>query len=112
MKILEKIENWVIYAIYGVFILTLLNTCNSCGTKREITRLKKEVDSLRYSTYSKKELDLKMEINGLKTSKRTLYDWNSIVRTVVRPDDRMNEYDKEILKLEKELNKLKNKNNE
>ena len=48
-----------------------------------------------------------MEIEGLRISKRTLYDWNSIVRTVVRTDDRMNSYDNEIKKLEKKLNEIK-----
>ena len=43
-----------------------------------------------------------IEIGGLKTSKRTLYDWNAVIRTTVRPDDRMNEYDQEIKKLEKQ----------
>ena len=47
--------------------------------------------------------DLKkmIEIEGLKTSKRTLYDWNAVVRSAIRPDDRMNEYDAEIQKIEK-----------
>jgi hypothetical protein len=47
--------------------------------------------------------DLKkmIEIEGLKASKRTLYDWNAVVRTSVRPDDRMNEYDAQIEKIQK-----------
>jgi hypothetical protein len=42
-----------------------------------------------------------IEIEGLKASKRTLYDWNAVVRTAVRPDDRMNEYDAQIEKIQK-----------
>ena len=38
-----------------------------------------------------------------------LYDNNVIVRTTKRPDDRMNEYDQEIEKLEKELQNLNGK---
>ena len=46
--------------------------------------------------------DLKkmIEIEGLKASKRTLYDWNAVIRTTVRPDDRMNQYDSEIEKIQ------------
>ena len=43
-----------------------------------------------------------MEIEGLKTSKRTLYDWNTVIRTTARPDDIMNSYDEQITALEKE----------
>ena len=48
-----------------------------------------------------KEIEKALKIEGLKISKRTLYDWNAIVRTVTRPDDRMNWYDIEIDKIEK-----------
>jgi len=48
-------------------------------------------------------MDTKLEIHGLETSKRMLYDNNVIVRTSVRPDDRMNEYDQQIKALEKKL---------
>jgi hypothetical protein len=42
-----------------------------------------------------------IEIEGLRASKRTLYDWNAVVRTAVRPDDRMHEYDAQIEKIQK-----------
>jgi hypothetical protein len=47
------------------------------------------------------EINRMIQIEGLKSSKRVLYDWNSVVRTAVRPDDRMNQYDKDIQLLEK-----------
>lgn len=72
--------------------------------RKEIVVLQNEIDSLRTSVYSKDELNIRMEIQGLKTSKRTLYDWNSVIRTTVRPDDAMNAYDSQIEALEKELN--------
>ncbi len=117
-KILDNLNNGLnnglIYVLYIICILTVLDACNGCNIKKELTRTKKEIvklqneiDSLKHSTYNKKELDIRMEIEGLRISKGTLYDWNSIVRTVVRPDDRMNSYDNEIKKLEKKLNEIK-----
>jgi len=102
-----------------IFIaLSLLNTCNSCNTNRiakqnqtTIHKLDSSInvlDSTIYSDfYNKQELNLRMEIFGLKTSKRMLYDNNAIIRTVVRPDDQMNEYDILIEDLQKELDGIK-----
>ena len=59
-------------------------------------KLEKRIDTLENSVATKKDL----QIEGLRSSKRTLYDWNSVVRTTVRPDDRMNQYDQEIKELE------------
>jgi hypothetical protein len=80
----------------GLGFLLLLNTCTSCSTGKHVIKLEKKIDSLETTIATKKDL----EIEGLRASKRTLYDWNAVVRTAVRPDDRMNEYDREIQKLE------------
>lgn len=92
-----KKENIKMMAIGGgLGFLLLLNTCTSCSTNKKVTKLEKRIDSLENTVATKRDL----EIEGLKASKRTLYDWNAVVRTAVRPDDRMNEYDREIQKLE------------
>ena len=92
-----KKENIRMMAIGGgLGFLLLLNTCTSCSTNKKVTKLEKRIDSLENTVATKRDL----EIEGLKASKRTLYDWNAVVRTAVRPDDRMNEYDREIQKLE------------
>ena len=99
-------------------ILSLINTCNSCKSNRlsqknqtETHKLDSSVrhlDSIIYSDfYNKKELNLRMEIDGLRISKRMLYDNNAIVRQITRPDDQMNLYDKMIEKLQKELDGIK-----
>ena len=49
------------------------------------------------------EVNILLEIKGLETSKRMLYDQNAIVRTTIRPDDRMNEYDQKIKALREKL---------
>ena len=53
--------------------------------------------------YTKDELDTRISIEGYEISKRMLYDQNTIVRTTVRPDDRMNEYDGKIKELREKL---------
>jgi uncharacterized protein YdcH (DUF465 family) len=61
-----------------------------------VDKLNKEIQQVA----TKAEIDSAMQIEGLRTSKRMLYDNNAIIRTTVRPDDRMNEYDAEIKKLQ------------
>ena len=85
----------IIYA-GALMVLLLLNMCTTCSTSKHVIKLEKKIDSLEMSVASKKDL----QIEGLRSSKRTLYDWNSVVRTTVRPDDRMNQYDQEIKDLE------------
>jgi len=115
-KIQLFLSKWLLIPIYVIAIIGLLGYFRGCSVSKENVRLRKEVthqameiDSLgsivNDQFYSKEELDIRMEINGLETSKRTLYDWNTIVRTTVRPDDRMNEYDQEIKALREKLNK-------
>lgn len=96
--------------LIACLLMMFLSTCNSCSSKSEMTRVKKELvktqeklDSLNSNIFTKSELSIKLEIEGLKTSKRMLYDQNAIVRTTVRPDDRMNEYDTQIKELEKTI---------
>ena len=83
----------------SMFFLVLVGNCNNSRNRKEITDLQKEVDSLRVEI-SNHPTRTELSIEGLKTSKRTLYDWNAVVRTSVRPDDRMNQYDEEIKNLE------------
>jgi hypothetical protein len=108
-----KLESWVIYPIYIIMILSFFGSLRSCSTsaenkklRKELTEVKIELDSI-YSAldniYSKDELDIRMEIDGLKTSKRTLYFENAVVRNVVRPDDIIQQFDDKIDALEKKL---------
>ncbi len=94
---MKKIQEnyWLI--LLGLFVLLFFK---QCGISRDQDKIVKEIKTLNArvdSLATKKD----MEVEGLKTSKRILYDWNSIVRTAVRPDDRMNEYDREIEKIQK-----------
>lgn len=114
MNIAEKLNKFVVYAIYALVFLTMVNGCNSCSTQKDNQKLRKEVDSLnttvqslKAKSYDKQQLDIRIAIEGYEISKRMLYDQNAIVRTTVRPDDRMNEYDKKIKELQEKLGSSK-----
>lgn len=94
---MKKIKEnyWAI--LLGMFFLLFLKQCGISRDQEKIVKELKTITLKMDSLSTKKDI----EIQGLKTSKRILYDWNSVVRTAVRPDDRMNEYDREIEKIQK-----------
>jgi hypothetical protein len=67
-------------------LILLLQFCNNKSVKKQLNS-------------SGIDLKRQMKIEGLETSKRMLYDQNAIVRTAIRPDDKMHQYDEEIKKL-------------
>jgi hypothetical protein len=106
----DKLNKYVVYAIYVLAVMSMVNGCNSCNTSKEVSKIRKEVDTLDVSLnkfkqeiYTKEESDVRMSIEGYEISKRMLYDQNAIVRTVMRPDDRMAEYDLKIKELREKL---------
>lgn len=86
-----------------VLALLVLLFVQQCSTSRKVSGLEKQTKVMNTRIDSVYTSDLKkmIEIEGLKASKRTLYDWNAVVRTAIRPDDRMNQYDAEIEKIQK-----------
>lgn len=83
------------YGNMMLVVLVIFLAFKSCGLSSTLTSTKKEIKALDSS------LRREIKIEGLRTSKRMLYDNNAIIRTTIRPDDRMNEYDQEIQKLAK-----------
>lgn len=109
-KIDELANKYVVYTLYLLLLFSFMATVRSCGTNREVSKLKKEVStlnakiqSLDSNIYTKEEINIRMSIEGYEISKRMLYDQNSVVRTVIRPDDRMNEYDQKIKELREKI---------
>jgi len=113
-KVNTLLNKYFIYAIWAFLLVSLTVNFRSCGVvkenrkvKEEIVILQSEVDSLESSIdkniYDKEELNIRLEILGYEISKRMLYDQNAIIRTTVRPDDRMNEYDQKIKELVEKL---------
>lgn len=110
----EKMNKYVMLAIYALAIMSMVNGCNSCSTSKEVSKMRKEMDTLQAGMsdlknqvktqyYTKEQADTRMSIEGYEISKRMLYDQNAIVRTVMRPDDRMAEYDQKIKELRDKL---------
>ena len=46
-------------------VITLLGLFKSCGDSRELSKMRKEVESIKDSTYTKTELDVELKIMGL-----------------------------------------------
>lgn len=92
-KILEQ-KSWLISLV--ILLLVFFQTCSN---NKRISALEKTVTKTTQENNDKIVNEFKIE--GLRISKRFLYDNNSIIRTTIRPDDRMNQYDEEIKKLEK-----------
>jgi len=109
-KIDELANRYVVYTLYLLLLFSFVATIRSCGTNKEVSKLKKEVSilntriqSLDSNIYTKEEINIRMSIEGYEISKRMLYDQNSIIRTIIRPDDRMNEYDQKIRELREKI---------
>ena len=60
------------YFVLIVFIILILGFFRSCGDSRELTSIKKEIQEIKDSTYTKEELDLRLKIEGLKTEHRMI----------------------------------------
>jgi hypothetical protein len=120
MKSLEKdikMIKGILITILTLVFFSFWNGCSNTNKIKSITyeinnttnQLNKYIDS---TFYSKQETDIIIDIEGYKISKRMLYDNNAIVRTKIRPDDQMNQYDSEIEKLQKKLKQIRRNNNE
>lgn len=97
------------YGILTLLLFTILTFFNTCGTKGSIKVTNKRIDELeRRDSINMEIQSIQDEIISLETSKRTLYDWNTVIRTTQRPDDLMNQYDSKVNELRKKLDYLKN----
>jgi hypothetical protein len=55
-----------------VLVIAVLSLFKSCGDSRELSKMRKEVESIKDSTYSKSELDRELKIMGLESEKRMI----------------------------------------
>jgi len=82
-----------------VLIIILLTFFKGCNDSNKITKLKNEVIELRKNTYNKEELNLMLQIEGLKSEKRMIQSTDRKILDV----NRQTEIDKEIKILETKL---------
>ncbi len=80
-----------------VLVIALLGLFKSCGDGRELTKMRKESQIIKDSTYTKEELDVRLKIEGLKSEKRMIQATDRKMLDV----QRQSEIDKEIEKLNK-----------
>jgi hypothetical protein len=79
-----------------ILVIALLGLLKGCGDGRELSKMRKEIESIKDSTYTKNELDVKLKIEGLKSEKRMIQATDRKILDV----NRQTEIDNEIIKLE------------
>ena len=55
-----------------VLVITLLSFFKGCGDGRELTKIRKEIQIIKDSTYTKKEMNVELTIMGLESEKRMI----------------------------------------
>jgi hypothetical protein len=83
-----------------VLVIAILGFFKSCGDGRELSKMRKEVQSIKDYTYTKEELNLRLQIEGLKSEKRMIQSTDRKILDV----NRQTEIDNEIKSLESKLN--------
>lgn len=82
-----------------VLVLTLLSFFKSCGDGRELSKIRKELNNIKDSTYNKRQLDVRLQIEGLKSEKRMIQATDRKILDV----QRQTQIDEEISKLQKDI---------
>ncbi len=55
-----------------ILVIAVLGFFKSCGDSREIKSIKKEIEAIKDSTYTKQELNIQLQISGLEAEKRMI----------------------------------------
>lgn len=55
-----------------VLVIAVLGLLKGCGDGRELSKLRREVESIKDSTYTKSELNKELKIMGLESEKRMI----------------------------------------
>lgn len=55
-----------------VLALALISFFKSCGDSRELAKMRKEIEAIKDSTYTKTELNKELKIMGLESEKRMI----------------------------------------
>jgi hypothetical protein len=81
-----------------VLVIALLSFFKSCGDSRDISKIKKEIKSIKDSTFTKEELSRELKISGLEAEKRMIQATDRKLLDVRRQTE-----------IEDEINKLNKK---
>jgi uncharacterized membrane protein (DUF106 family) len=55
-----------------VLVITLLTLLKGCSDGRELSKIRKEIETIKDSTYTKQELNRELKIMGLESEKRMI----------------------------------------
>jgi len=106
----EFMKKYYPIAILVFALLVLLKSCGDSKTfkdvNKELTSIKSEIESIKDSTYTKEELNIRLRISGLESEKRMIQATDRKMLDV----QRQNAIEDEIWILESELDKLKMNN--
>ena len=91
------VENNFIVIVLVIAVLTFLK---GCGDGIELSKIRKEIETIKDSTYTKEELNLRLQIEGLKAEKRMIQSTDRKILDVTR----QTEIDNELKSLESKLN--------
>jgi hypothetical protein len=89
------------YFITILFVILILTFFRGCGDSRELSDIKKEIETIKENTFTKDELDLRLKIEGLKSEHRMIQATDRKMFDL----NRQSEIEKELEVLQKELNK-------
>jgi hypothetical protein len=78
-----------------VLVITLITFFKGCGDSRELSKLRKEVETIKDSTYTKQELNVELKVMGLESEKRMIQATDRKLLDV----QRQTQIDEEIKKL-------------
>ena len=81
-----------------VLVIALLSFFKSCGDTRELTKIKKEITTIKDSTFTKGEISRELKISGLEAEKRMIQATDRKLLDVRRQTE-----------IEEEINKLNKK---
>ena len=80
-----------------VLVIELLTLFKSCGDARELSKMRKEIKSIKDSTFTKDELSIELQIMGLESEKRMIQATDRKLLDV----QRQTQIEEEIKKLKK-----------
>ena len=55
-----------------VLTIALLSLFKGCGDSRELAKMRKEIETIKDSTYTKNELNIELKVMGLEAEKRMI----------------------------------------
>jgi len=81
-----------------VLVIALLTFFKGCSDSRELAKIRKEITTIKDSTYTKQELEVELKISGLEAEKRMIQATDRKLLDVRRQTE-----------IEEEIKKLKSK---